>query len=253
MKRYTVITGASSGIGYASAIKFAQRGDNVILVARRESRLEELQEEILQINPNIDCIYFALDLSIMENCYKLYNQLADYDIKTWINNAGFGVYGKQDELPLDKLQDMLHLNIEAVSILSTLFIRDYKNKDDTQLINVSSAGGYTIVQGAVAYCATKFFVSSFSEGLAMELDNEGAKMKVKVLAPFLTKTEFAEVANNDQDFKYEDKYEKFHTSEEVAQFLIDLYESDNCLGIVSREDFAFTLCDYQFKHSGPSK
>ena len=78
---------------------------------------------------------------------------------------------------------MLHVNIEALTILSSLFVRDYSMVDGTQLINVSSGGGYTIVADAVTYCATKFYVSAFTEGLSHELKEQGAKLQAKVLAP----------------------------------------------------------------------
>ena len=83
---------------------------------------------------------------------------------------------------------MLHLNIEALTILSSLFVCDYKDVDGTQLINVSSCGGYTIVPTAVTYCAAKFCVSTFTEGLVWELKETGAKMNAKVLTPAATRT-----------------------------------------------------------------
>ena len=83
---------------------------------------------------------------------------------------------------------MIHLNIEALTIFSTLFVHDYMDIQNTQLINISSCGGYIIVPTAVTYCATKFYVSTFTEGLARELESRNAKMKVKVLAPAATRT-----------------------------------------------------------------
>ena len=68
------------------------------------------------------------------------------------------------------------MDIEALTILSSLFVRDFSGVEDTQLINISSCGGYTIVPNAVTYCATKYYVSAFTEGLAWELKNNGAKM-----------------------------------------------------------------------------
>lgn len=78
---------------------------------------------------------------------------------------------------------MIRLNIEALIILSSLFDHDYKDVPGTQLINISSAGGRTIVSTAVTYCATKFYVSAFTEGLALELKVQHAKMQAKVLVP----------------------------------------------------------------------
>ncbi len=247
--KYTVITGASSGIGYASAIAFAKRGKNLILVARREYRLKELEKEIAEINPAVKCVLYMADLSDAENCYKLYRDLKEYDLETWINNAGIGVYGKISEHDTQKVDAMLHTNIDALTILSTLYVQEYKDKAGTQLINISSAGGYTVVQNAVTYCATKFYVSAFTEGLAIELKAQKAKMQVKVLAPFLTETEFAKVANNKEDFQYKEHYHKYHTSEEMAEFLLQLYDSDKVVGRVSREDFVFSLTDVQCIHA----
>lgn len=99
---------------------------------------------------------------------------------------------KQD---LDKISAMLHLNIESLTILSSLFVRDYSNVEGTQLINVSSGGGYTIVGNAITYCATKFYVSAFTEGLSHELKSQGALMQAKVLAPAATETEFAKLSS----------------------------------------------------------
>ncbi|MCC8023079.1 MAG: SDR family NAD(P)-dependent oxidoreductase [Clostridiales bacterium] len=246
---YTVITGASSGIGYASAIAFAKRGKNLILVARRENRLKELENEIAKINPSVKCVLYLADLSSTDRCYKLYHDLKEYELETWINNAGVGVYGKISEHDPQKVEAMLHTNIDALTILSTLYVQEYKDKADTQLINVSSAGGYTVVQNAVAYCATKFYVSAFTEGLAIELKSQKANMQVKVLAPFLTETEFAKIANNEEDFQYKAHYHKYHTSEEMAGFLLQLYDSDKVVGSVRREDFVFSLTDVQCRHA----
>lgn len=71
---------------------------------------------------------------------------------------------------------MLHLNIEALTVLSSLYVRDYTDVEGTQIINISSGGGYLIVADAVTYCATKFYVSAFTEGLAQELKGKGAAM-----------------------------------------------------------------------------
>ena len=194
--KYTVITGASSGIGYETAKAFAGRGKNLVIAARRRDNLEMLKKEILKECPDLDVVIRSTDLSVLENAYQFYEGLKDYEIETWVNNAGFGNYDSVADQDLGKIGAMLHLNIEALTILSSLFVRDYKEAEGAQLINVSSAGGYTIVPTAVTYCAAKFYVSTFTEGLAWELKETGAKMKAKVLAPAATKTEFGMVANN---------------------------------------------------------
>lgn len=252
-KKYTLITGASSGIGYEAAKAFAKRGKNLIIAARSEEKLEQLKTEIISDNSALDVIVNSVDLSDISNVHKLYKEIGSLHIETLINNAGFGNYAKVCEQDLDKIETMLHLNVEALVILSSLFVRDYQNVEGSQLINISSAGGYIIVPTAVTYCATKFFVSSFTEGLARELNNAGAKLQVKVLAPAATKTNFGNVANNAEGYDYDKAFRTYHTSEQMAEFLLRLYDSKEVVGAVNRETFEFELKSPIFEYAGNSK
>ncbi|WP_297420051.1 SDR family oxidoreductase [Clostridium sp.] len=251
--KYTVITGASSGIGYETAKAFAKRGENLIIVARNKENLEKLKMEILNDHPSLDVIVKDVDLSITSNVYKLYEELKTYHIETLINNAGFGHYGSVANQNLEKIETMLKLNVEALVILSSLFVRDYQDVEGSQLINISSCGGYIIVPNAVTYCSTKFFVSTFTEGLARELEAANAKLKAKVLAPAATKTNFGNVANNIDGYDYDKSFGTYHTSEQMAGFLLQLYDSDKVLGAVDRESFEFELKYPLFDYAGKSK
>ncbi|MBC1492160.1 SDR family NAD(P)-dependent oxidoreductase [Listeria booriae] len=246
--KYTVITGASSGIGYETALAFAARGKNLVIVARRKAELEELKNAALTINPELDIKIKTTDLTVTENVYELYEGLKELELETWINNAGFGNFDLVGEQKLTKIESMLHLNIEALTILSSLFVRDYAEIEGTQLINISSRGGYNIISNAVTYCATKFYVSAFTEGLAQELITTGAKMRAKVLAPSATETEFAQRATDTDSFDYEKGMAKFHTSKEMAGFLLDLYDNEKVVGLVNGRDFTFELQDPQFTY-----
>lgn len=252
-KRYTVITGASSGIGYETAKAFAARGKNLVIVARRQNNLITLKSEIQKQFPSLDIVIKACDLSILENTHQLYADLKGYALETWINNAGIGNYASVAQQDLKKVEAMLHLNVEALTILSSLFVRDYKDMEGTQLINISSCGGYTIVPTAVTYCATKYYVSAFTEGLARELKESGAKMQAKVLAPAATKTGFGKVANDVKEYDYDRIFETYHTSQQMATYLMKLYDSDKVVGIVDRETFDFKLCNALFAYTGNSK
>ena len=250
--KYTVITGASSGIGYEVAKAFAERGKNLVITARRKNNLEMLKQEILEKHPDLDIVIRSTDLSVPENAHQLYEDLRGYEIETWINNAGFGNYDSVADQDLNKISMMLNLNIEALTILSSLYVCDYKDVEGTQLINISSFGGYTIVPTAVTYCAAKFYVSTFTEGLARELEETGAKMKAKVLAPAATKTEFGMVANNVSEYDYDKSFGTYHTGKQVAGFLLELYDSAKVVGIVDRESFSFRLADPLFPYAGKS-
>lgn len=253
IKKYTVITGASSGIGYETAKAFVERGSNLILIARREDRLKSLKQEILSFHPALDIIIKVMDLSISDNVFQLYEEIKEYPLQTWINNAGFGNYDTVWHQDLSKIRQMLRLNVEALTIFSSLFVRDFKDIEGAQLINISSAGGYTIVPTAVTYCAAKFYVSTFTEGLAWELKENGCKMQAKVLAPAATKTEFGKVANGVTEYDYDKTFGTYQTSAQVAGFLLELYDSDKVVGIVDRENFMFKLSEPQFSYAGNSK
>ncbi len=249
---YTVITGASSGIGYEAALAFAARGKNLILAARRLEKLQELKKEILDQYPDIKVNIQSVDLTDMEQVNSFYESLAEYKLDTFINNAGFGHFGSIGEQDLSKIGDMLHLNIEALTILSTLFVRDYEQVEGAQLINISSRAGYTVVGNAVTYSATKFYVSAFTEGLALELKEKGAKLQAKILAPSATESEFAKRSLDVDQFEYEGNIKKYHTSKEMAAFLLKLYDHEKTVGIVDGKTFDFKLKDPIFSHAGSS-
>lgn len=154
---------------------------------------------------------------------------------------------------MEKIETMLRLNVEALTILSSLYVRDYKDISGSQLINISSAGGYTIVPTAITYCATKFFVSTFTEGLASELQECHAKLQAKVLAPAATQTEFGKVANDADTYDYDRIFGTYHTSAQMANFLLELYDSDQTVGTVDRETFVFRLSPPLFAYAGNSK
>ncbi len=238
--KYTVITGASSGIGYEAALAFAARGKNLILVARRTDLLEELKSAIQEIDPNVKVIVRSTDLSVTEQAYTLYNTLKEYQIETWINNAGLGEASFVAEQNLDKVETMLRVNIESLTILSTLFVRDYADVEGTQLINVSSALGYAVAVGSVTYSASKYYVSAFTEGLAKELELKGAKLKAKVLAPAITETEFVKKSIDAEEFDYKANMPKYHTAKQMAGFMVNLYDSNDVVGIVD-QNYNFNL------------
>lgn len=238
--KYTVITGASSGIGYETAIAFAKKGKNLILVARRKEKLEELRTQISEINQQLEVIIKISDLSDTKQTYELYDSLSEYEIETWINNAGLGDSSAVVNEDLAKVENLINVNIRSLTILSTLYARDYADIPGAQLINVSSAMGYVIALGSVVYSASKYYVSAFTEGLAHELKD--AKLKVKILAPAVTETEFVDKAANIEKFDYQTGVSHFHTAVEMAEFMMALYESDKIIGIID-EKYEFSLRD----------
>ena len=249
-KKYTLITGASSGIGEATAKLFAKKGKNLILIARGNEELERVKNEISQINADIDVIIRNFDLTDIHEIPALYNSFKEYRIETLINNAGFGLLENLKEHSLERVENMIKLNIEALTMLSILYTKDYQDIEGSQLINIASAAGYILAPSSVTYCATKFYVTSFTEGLAHELKASNAKMQAKVLAPSATKTNFAKVAlNSEEEINYDSGYFAVHnTSEEMAEFLYKLYESDKVVGFVDHIKLELELKDPVFEN-----
>lgn len=132
-----LITGASSGIGRDMARVLSSQGYELILVARDEEKLKELQKNLKTHSEVI-----AMDLSIAQNCINLYNQVKKQTIDILINNAGFGVFGEFTETNLEKELQLINTNITAVHILTKLFLQDMVKRNSGHILNVSSVAGF---------------------------------------------------------------------------------------------------------------
>lgn len=242
MKEYTVITGASSGIGKAMAYTFAEKGHNLIIVARRKQLLDEIKRDIKGKHA-VEVIVNEKDLSVEDNVRAFYGEIKASNVTLLINNAGFGDMNYVWDIDEKKVTQMIDLNIKALTLLSVWYTRDNKDKN-VQLINVASVVGYNVFSMGTPYSATKFYVASFTEGLADNLCKAGAKMKAKILAPGPVATEFMEVARQGSKMQGGSPGQmKFHSAEEMAGFAYRLYESDKVLGIVNVAKMEFELKD----------
>jgi short-subunit dehydrogenase len=184
-----LITGASSGIGRDMARYLASKGYDLIVVARRKNRLEELKKE-LKVNVRI----IELDLSNIDNAYKLYELTKDEDIDMLINNAGFGLFGNVLETSLDKELEMIDLNVKTLHILTKLFVKDFIKKDKGRILNVGSSAGFFAGPNLNTYYGTKNYVVKYTMGLYQELKELNSNVHVSVLCPGPIKTEFESVA-----------------------------------------------------------
>ncbi|MBE6837304.1 MAG: SDR family oxidoreductase [Ruminococcus sp.] len=188
-KRIALVTGASSGIGRDIARNLSRRGFRVILSARRENRLLELKEEL--VNAEI----ITADLTKQEECFRLYEEVKDKNICILVNCAGFGALGEFAETDLDNELDMIDLNVKSVHILTKLFLKGFKEKDKGFILNVSSSAGL-MPSGPYmsAYYATKAYITSLTTSIAHELKEQGSRVYVGALCPGPVDTEFNEVA-----------------------------------------------------------
>lgn len=184
-----LITGASSGIGRDIAKELAKRGYDIVIVARNESKLHELKQEITGVNVEV----IPMDISIRENCIKLHDQVGFVDIL--VNNAGFGLFGKFNTTDLDRELEMVDLNVKSLHILTKLFIQDMVEKNTGYILNVSSIAGHLPGPFMSTYYATKHYVSNLSESINEEMKKDGLKVKIGTLNPGPVRTNFNNVAN----------------------------------------------------------
>lgn len=205
-----LITGASSGIGRDISRELAKRGYDLILVARNIDKLNEVKSSIQNVNVEI----IQMDLSIYENCKKLYTQVEKEEIDILINNAGFGVFGKFDETDLDKEIQLINTNIMAVHALTKLFLQDMKKRDKGYILNVASIAGFMPGPLMAAYYSSKSYVVKLSESIREELKKDKSNVKIGILCPGPVDTNFNNVAN----VKFN---AKSLTSEYVAEYTVN--------------------------------
>lgn len=185
-----LITGASSGIGRDMAIELSKRGYDLILVARDKEKLLNLQNQI----PTSTTI-FALDLSILDDCYALYEKVKKENVDILINNAGFGLCGMFDALSLEEELNMIDLNIKAVHILTKLFYQKFKKRGNGYILNVASSAGFVPGPLMNTYYATKAYVLHLTEGLYEENKKGKSPVSISVLCPGPVDTNFQKRAN----------------------------------------------------------
>ena len=184
-----LITGASSGIGASIARILSDKGYDLILVARRKTRLNKLKSEL---SGNVTVI--PLDISSTFNCMDLYNQVKDEDVEILINCAGFGVFGDFTETSLDKELDMIDINIKGVHILTKLFLQKFTKLNRGYILNVASSAAFQPGPLMASYYASKAYVLRLDEALNEELRQVKSSVKVCTLCPGPVDTEFNKVA-----------------------------------------------------------
>ncbi|MCX6035415.1 MAG: SDR family oxidoreductase, partial [Chloroflexi bacterium] len=190
--KLAVITGASSGIGEATARKLAAQGLRVVLVARRADRLETLAGEIRQGGGQAYTI--TADLMQESDRSHLFQEVTERygDVDILVNNAGLGWYGYGSDMSWKTAWEMLQVNVEAVVQLTIGFLGRMRLRNAGHIINVGSISGSIPSQGIALYGATKSFLDNFTTALYRELT--GTRVHVSVVRAGPVRTEFGEVA-----------------------------------------------------------
>ena len=222
MKEYILITGASSGIGYEMANQLAEKKMNLILIARTETKLQQMQVELVG-RYGIEVKYIATDLSDVNAAKDLYKKVKDENLLVTylVNNAGVGNYGNFTETSLEEELNMIQLNISSLVVLSKLFAKEMVNRKTGRIMNVSSVVAFLPMPYFSVYSATKAFVKAFSETLASEL--EGTGVIVSSLYPGTVDTGFTTPEMHNTNLH---KTKPMHPKEVAAQGVKHLLEGN---------------------------
>ena len=190
MKTHSLITGASSGIGKATAHSFAKLGRNLILLARRMEKLEALKKE-LESEYNIEILTYSVDVTDKKQVDDFFNQISDYSIDIFLNNAGLAL-GKSSfqEADWEDYETMIETNIKGFTYMARKIL-PLLIKTKGHIINISSVSGIEAYPGGSVYCGTKAYVKMLSKGLRIDLMGTG--VRVTDIAPGAVNTEFSTV------------------------------------------------------------
>ena len=197
-RQVALVTGASAGIGRSFAFALADRGHDLVLVARDTARLDALAVE-LRAAYGANAEVLTADLSDPGALAVVEARVSDAErpVDLVVNNAGFGTSGPFVTLPIDREEQEVQLNVVALVRLTHAALGAQVDRGRGGVINVASIAGYQPTPGNATYAATKAFVSSFSQAVHEEL--KGTGVKCMVLSPGFTRTEFQDRAGIDSD------------------------------------------------------
>jgi NADP-dependent 3-hydroxy acid dehydrogenase YdfG len=203
-----VITGASSGLGEATAKLLAEQGASVVLGARRTERIKSLAEEI---NGNGGkALAITTDVTELDQVKKLVDQAVEGfgSVDVMINNAGLMPFSPLERLKVDEWNQMIDVNIKGVLNGIAAAIPYMKEKKSGHFINVSSVAGHVVVPGGVVYCATKHAVRAISEGLRKEV--KPYNIRTTIISPGAVATELTDsIKEEDIAAEMEQYYEEY--------------------------------------------
>lgn len=183
-----LITGASSGIGKQTAIEFAKLGANIILVARRKEKLDELANELEKFN--VTTFVCPCDVSEKTQVKEMSKTVLEkFDsVDVLVNNAGFAIYGSVKDLSVDEIESQMETNYFGMMYCIKNFLPSMLDKKSGHIVNVASVAASFGLPGIASYCASKFAMLGFSEGLKHELHGTG--VGITVVSPIMVRTDF---------------------------------------------------------------
>ncbi len=208
MKKRALITGASSGIGREFARIHAEKGGDLVIVARSEDKLNSLKKELFE-KYGTEVKVIVKDLSRSDSAREIYDEVINDNIEVdfLINNAGFGGRGLFYERDWEKDLAMISVNVIALTALTRFFLPRFVKRNSGRILNVSSTAGLLPGPLQAVYFATKAYVTSFSNAIAEEL--AGTNVTVTALLPGATATEFSSTAGLEKTDLFKKAYSPF--------------------------------------------
>ena len=224
--KVAIVTGASSGIGYATALALSRSGAKVAAGARRMDRLESLQNKISKNGEEV--FIQKLDVTIKSEC----DALADAVLKKWgtidilINNAGLQPLSFFKSLKVEEWDKMIDVNIRGVFYCTAAVIPTMMNKNSGHIVNISSMAGRVVYPSGSVYCATKHAVTAFSEGLRQEF-SQRSNIRVTCIEPGVVATELMEAITDKALEKYVERTRQMEAlqAEDIANAIMFAVEA----------------------------
>lgn len=187
--KYALITGGTSGIGYALAEKFAEEGYALVIVASNQHRLE-LTKDKLENKYGIPVFIYQQNLAEVGAAKELYERIKkdNIEIDVLVNNAGYGQIGATQDIDFQKDEGLMVLNMISLTELCKLFIEDMYRRKTGKILNVASTGAFQPGPYTATYYASKSYVLNYSRAIRVEAKKKG--VQVCTLCPGTTDTEF---------------------------------------------------------------
>jgi len=212
--QWILITGASSGLGRAMALEFAQAGANLILNARNAERLEQIQQHVERLGAG--CLTVVGDITQDAVRESLIELALGNEIDVLANNAGIVSIESLDEIRRERIEHLIELNLKAPILLSRAVLPLFKRRRRGTFLNIVSSGGKKPVLDHATYCATKYGLYGFAEALRLEVRALG--IRVLNICPGKMATQLFATADRAMDTS------TFIPPEEVAKLIVSLLE-----------------------------
>ena len=230
--KVAIITGASSGIGYATALALSKAGAKVAIGARRVDRLEELGKKISADGGQV--FYQKLDVTQRSECENFAKAVLDKwgSIDILVNNAGLMPLSLFKSLKVDEWDRMIDVNIKGVLYCTGSVILHMKEKKSGHIVNLSSVAGRTVFPTGTVYCATKHAITAFSEGLRQEFSAR-SNIRVTCIEPGVVSTELTDTITDESLQGFIENAKKMETlqAEDIANAILYAVESPSHVNV----------------------